>query len=226
MLNTPRFNSTSIHQRFSRQLSAMTAATVKPSLQVLAGASRIDAGIIEATGHDVHISLKTPLELRQRVVVVFRSAIPSLDVAIPGVVHWNNSKAAPAEIGIALQEPIPDELTVRQPGCTRNNIRFACKVHGTLKWTQTAASATPGMKAPSEISVSATAMNYSRDGFCVQLDKEPTIGTHVEYSWQNDRTALKVHGIVRWVIGQSGGAMAGCELIDSKGYMLGSGVDV
>lgn len=203
----------------------MTAATVKPSLQILAGASRIDAGILEAMGHDVHVSLKTPLELRQRVVVVFRSAIPSLDVAIPGVVHWNNSKVAPAEVGIALQEPIPEELSVRQPGCTRNNIRFACKVYGTLKWTQTATSAAANEKGPSQISVPATAMNYSRDGFCVQLGTEPSIGTQVEYAWQNDRTALKVHGVVRWVIGQSGGAMAGCELIDNKGYMLGSGVD-
>ena len=222
MLNTPRFNSTSIHQRLSRQLSAMTKDNSKPQLEILAGSARSGADILEANGFDVQVATKSPLAIRQRVVVLFRSDISSLDVAIPGIVHWINPRANPAEAGIALLEAIPEELTVRQPGCVRNNIRFACKIYGTLSWTH---SEGDGNSEASIAKVAATAMNYSRDGFCVQLNTEPPIGSSVTFSWQNDRTESQIQGIARWVIGQSGGAMAGCELVDCKGYMLG-GVDV
>lgn len=221
MLNTPRFNTTSIHQRFSRQLSAMTAETRKPTLQILAGSSQLAASVIEANGYDIHLSTEKPLTLRQRVVTVFRSEIASLDVAIPGIVHWVNSRVQPIEAAVVLQEPLPEELAVRPPGCIRNGIRFACKVYGKLSWNQTDSDAL----ASARVDVSATAMNYSRDGFCIQLNHAPAIGTDVSFNWQGDRGNCSLHGTVRWVIGQSGGAMAGCEIIDAKGYML-SGVDV
>ncbi len=221
MLNTPRFNTTSIHQRFSRQLSAMTAETRKPTLQILAGSSQLGASIIEANGYDIHLSTEKPLSLRQRIVTVFRSEIASLDVAIPGIVHWVNSRVQPIESAVVLQEPLPDELAVRPPGCVRNGIRFACKVHGKLSWNQTDSGSLPSCR----VDTPATAMNYSRDGFCVHLNQAPAIGTEVSFNWQGDRANHSLQGIVRWVIGQSGGAMAGCEIIDAKGYLL-SGVDV
>jgi hypothetical protein len=222
MLNTPRFNSTSIHQRLSRQLTGMNKTAGKPQLEILAGSSRSTADIVEANGFDVQVATKSPLGLRQRVVVLFQSDIPTLDVAIPGVVHWLNSRANPAEAGIALQETIPEKLTVRPTGCVRNGIRFSCKISGTLSWTQSVGDSKSGF---SIVKVAATALNYSRDGFCLQLTTEPAIGSSVTFSWQNGRSESRIQGIVRWVIGQSGGAMAGCELIDGKGYMLG-GVDV
>lgn len=200
----------------------MNKTASKPQLEILAGSSRSRAEILEANGFDVQVATKSPLGLRQRVVVLFQSDIPTLDVAIPGVVHWLNLRANPAEAGIALQETIPEELTVRQTGCVRNGIRFACKIYGTLSWTQSVGDSKSGS---SVVKVAATALNYSRDGFCVQLSTEPAIGSSVTFSWQNDRSESRIQGIVRWVIGQSGRPMAGCELIDCKGYMLG-GVDV
>jgi hypothetical protein len=181
------------------------------------------AEIIEAIGFDVMLSPASELQLRQRVVVLFHSEIAAFEVAIPGVVHWLNTRQNPCEAGIAVEEPIPVELELRQPGCIRTNLRFSCRVRGQLSW---AGGGQDAIRETDAVSINAVATNYSREGFCVQLHSEPNIGAHVLFEWQNDRTKYGLQGVVRWVIGQGQGSLAGIELIDSRGYLLGGGIDV
>lgn len=221
MLNTPQFNSASIHQRFSRHLSAIAGERRKPALQIQAGSSRLDASIIEAVGYDIQIATKESLNLRQGVVVVFQSEAAVIDVAIPGIVHWVNSRIDWVESALVLQEAIPDDLIVRPRGFVQRGIRFACNVQGTLSWDWSGGQ----FADDGRVSIPAIATNYSGGGFCVQLTAEPAIGAEVAFRWQSGRSRHQLKGIVRWVIGQSSGGLAGCEIIDGRGYLLG-GVEI
>jgi len=135
-------------------------------------------------------------------------------IAIPGIVHWIGSGKNANDAGIALQERLPEELCVKPPGSPRNSIRYECRVPGTLEWS-------PG----SEVSVSAVAMNYSRDGFCCQVAVAPPVETTVMFVWERAGQKSRLAGVVRWVIGQDGGFLTGCELLQDYGYAI-SGVTV
>ncbi|MFN9717149.1 MAG: hypothetical protein ACK58L_00545 [Planctomycetota bacterium] len=221
MLNPSRLNAACIHQRLSRHVSAITVERRKSAVQVLTGSSRVDTSIIEAVGYDLLISTRDQLSPGQCVAVAFRSDIARSDITIPGTVHWVNSRVGSFESAVVLQDVIPDHLIARSAGGVQRGIRFGCHVEGTLSWgCSDGQSIVDGL-----VSLPAIATNYSRGGFCVRLSTEPEIGAEVAFGWQNGRSSHRLQGVVRWVIGQFGGAMAGCETLGAKGYLLG-GVDV
>ncbi len=184
--------------------------TEKPTAHLSQGDKRLPVTIMGATGFDVQVTTLTKLAVGQRVTIIFTSKSPSFEVAIPGHVHCVSATGKSLEAGIVLQESLPREFEVRVPGCQRNSIRYACRLAGALQWNTGSMSST-----------SALAMNYSRDGICLQVACAPPIETAIVFVWKNGRQESQVEGIVRWVIGQEGGFLAGCQLTKDLGYKLG-----
>ena len=180
-----------------------------PSGVLESGGRRTPVSILSAAGFDVHISASVPLSIGQRATVLWGLSDGDHGVAISGIVHWLGAGKSATEAGIALQEKFPDDYAVKLPGCPRTSIRYACRVAGLIEWVS-----------DTERSVSAVAMNYSREGLCLQVPIAPPVETKVRFLWQSNRRENRLEGIVRWTIGQEGGFLTGCELVGDHGYRL------
>jgi hypothetical protein len=170
---------------------------------------RLESSIINAVGYDVHLATTSPLSIGQRTTVIFGAGVPEMEVGVPGIIHWVNSAKGDLEAGIALQEQVPDAFEVRIPGCQRNSLRYACRLSGTMHWTTD----TPCF-------ATAVAMNYSRDGLCFQASIAPPVETNISFRWRNADRDSKIDGTIRWVIGQEGKFLIGCELQTDRGYSI------
>jgi len=178
------------------------------------GSQRLPLSVLGAAVFDTHIVTDSALTIGQRVTIVWGASDMESGIAIPGIVHWIGFGKHSNEAGIALHEPLPEDLTVKPQGGSRSNIRYECRVPGVLAWSS-----------ESEVSVAAIAMNYSRDGICFQVSVAPPVETPVKFAWDRSGQKNSLAGVVRWVIGQNGGFLTGCELITDHGYLI-SGVTV
>lgn len=200
---------TSAAQRLARfSQSLVRQSSTAPEIAITLRSGRSVVQVLEAIGTDLRISCPIQPGFGERTVVtISRGTQPEL--AIPGIIHWLDLRTSPIEAGIALQEPLPAELEVRQPGCTRANIRFSCRTEGQLRWV-----------AETAAEVSATAVNYSREGCCLQVRTAPEIGARAEFHWNTLAGAHCLKGDVRWAIGQNGGFLIGIEFPDRSGYAI------
>ncbi len=173
---------------------------------------RIDAQITEASGYDLRVRLRESVSRGQSLRVAFLSAIPHVELIVPGVVHWTGAEDGAFEAGIALVEPVPGDYLARHPGCQRSNLRFQCGVPGEVRWL--AAKSSQGV----------TIRNYSRDGLCLLCSTSPPLGARFELACETSGNRT-LEGYVSWVIAQDGQHLVGCELTSGFGYII-SGVEL
>ncbi len=187
----------------------------QPSLGVLSTASKRQVvSILGATGFDAHVSLTSPVARGERVTLMLGCGSDGSEIGSPGVVHWAHAGTETCELGILLQERLPEEFTVKLPGCERNSIRYACRVDGKLSWGDNNA-----------VSMDAMATNYARDGVCIKTALAPEVDTPIVFRWNAVDRECRVAAVVRWVIGQNQSFLVGCELTGNLGYEL-SGIEI
>ena len=181
---------------------------------ISAGSKRQTMSILGATGFDAHVSLSSPLAIGERVTLMMGCGSDGSEIGSPGIVHWVNTAQDSYELGIVLQERLPEEFTVKPPGCERSSVRYACRVDGQLSWT-----------IENTVSVKAIATNYARDGVCFKAALAPEVDVPIVFQWNTTNQDSQVAGVVRWVIGQNHSFLVGCELSDHLGYEL-SGIRI
>lgn len=210
MINTPQ---TRTDRRFRLGASSVIRhVNQKPSGLLAFGNQRLPVEILGAIGSDAHVQGAVNVGVGQRVTLYLTSPQSADEISIRGIVHWVGSGDAADQAGIMLNEEWPADATVRIPGCQRNSIRYACRVNGVMSWIEGGAA--------SSTSTAAIAMNYARDGICFQVAVAPSVETPVKFTWKQQETESQLHGVIRWVIGQDGGFMTGCELMNDRGYKL------
>ncbi len=188
--------------------------TSGPSWALSPGSQRLPLSVSEAAGFDMHIVTDSALTIGQRVTILWGASDMEPGVGMPGIVHWIGSGKNANEAGIALHEPLPEDLSVKPQRGARSSIRYECRVPGVLEWSE-----------GSEVSVAAMATNYSRAGICFQASVAPPVETPVQFAWDRSGQKSGLAGVVRWVISQNGGFLTGCELLTDHGYRI-SGVTV
>jgi hypothetical protein len=163
------------------------------------------ATVVEAGKHELQLAVEKLLPIASRVEFSFSTGFPVEERIVTGWVHWNSSDRTHAEIGVATASQVPPELLMASSESLRTNIRYQCKIVGTLK-----SSIFEG-QAP------ATAINYSRNGLCLQTTRRIDIGEDLEFGWQDQgervqgsrQRALTAH--VRWVSAVADTYLIGCE---------------
>jgi hypothetical protein len=181
----------------------------KPVGIVSIGPRQQTVTILGAVGVDVHVLSQSPLAVGQHLTFIVSSSSRGPEIAIPGIVHWANPEGTGTEAGIALQEPIPNEIALKLPGCERESIRYACRIHGKMLWIDGGPKSQP-----------AVVINYSRDGMCMQVAAAVPVECDAQFVWWTEEEEHRIDGVVRWVIGQDEGFLAGCELVKEPGYRL------
>ena len=184
----------------------------RPKASLTASTMRKPVSVVQAIGFDVLVCGVGVWCCGQKVTLGFRSQMPTVELVIPGKIHWREQKQSEVELGVVLDEALPEEFVVRQPGCERASIRYSSNISGTMNWLE-----------PHSVSCPASVVNYSREGICVQSKMTPEIGTELRFSWLHNHVTHSISGISRWVIGKSSGTLTGCELLNSHGYAI-SGV--
>jgi len=165
--------------------------------------------VVQAMGFDALVSGNCQWRPGDRIAVGFQSAISGVETTIPGTVHSLEQKQKEIELGIVLEDQVPDRYVLRLPGCMRANIRYTCSIPGKLHWLQ-----------PHSTSCPATVVNYSREGICLQSEESPDAGTELKFSWLNDGRQMIITGTARWTIDQNGSLLTGCELTNDMGYAI------
>lgn len=212
MLNTPHPLSRH-HQTFvglSRSVQQINDG--RPGAVLSYGETRQQMSVVQAIGFDVLVAGNCLWRPGDRIAVGFQSAISGVETTIPGTVHWFEQKHKEIELGIVLEDQVPDRHVLRLPGCMRANIRYTCCIPGKLDWLQ-----------PHSTSCPATVVNYSREGICLQSKVSLDVGTELKFSWLNDGRQMIITGTSRWIIDKNDSFLVGCELTNDMGYAI-SGV--
>jgi hypothetical protein len=191
--------------------SVLRHVAPKPVGIVSIGLRQQTVTILGAVGIDVHVLSQSPLAVGQHLTFIVSSSSRGPEIAIPGIVHWANPEGTGTgtEAGIALQEPIPNEIALKLPGCERQSIRYACRIYGKMLWIDGGPKSQP-----------AVVINYSRDGLCMQVAAAAPVECDAQFVWWTEEEEHRIDGVVRWVIGQDEGFLAGCELVKEPGYRL------
>jgi hypothetical protein len=138
---------------------------------------------------------------------------------VTGAVHWSVSHRVNSEIGVAVSTPVPPELIVASRGSLRNDIRYPCKVAGTLGLSD------------GRIRKPATAINYSRSGMCLQAAENFEAGQELRFEWSSwagrtesasGRTNI---ASIRWISQVAGMSLIGCDTPETTLWPLAS-VDI
>lgn len=174
------------------------------------GDVRVDALVDAAAGHDMLLGVRHRLPLGQQVEVALQPLVPTVELKLPGTVHWINPAQDEFLTGIVLQTPVPDDFLLRHPGCERSHLRFSCQVTGEVEW--------PTEQRRSQ----ATVINYSRTGICLQTRSMPRAGSPLTFRWNNP-SPQQICGTVCWVSAERSLVVAGCETPPGTAYAL-SGV--
>ncbi len=182
--------------------------------------TQTQVSVLEASGFDLRILSSRAFPVGQIVKVKTLTGFPASEEEFPGVVHFVVSRLGRFEIGIVLVCHVAEELIVISTGGQRVNIRFQCKVPGDVYWTDSATKE------------SATVLNYSRGGICLQTRHRAEPGSSFQLKWNYPvpGTYMKsasgcFSGVVRWSSGSDGSALAGCKLNGALGYLV-AGVDL
>lgn len=209
MLNTPHPLNRHRKTFFGWSRAVQQVNDGRPAVVVSCGKARQQMAVVQAIGFDVLVAGNCQWRPGDRLAVGFQSATSGVETTIPGTVHWLEQKHKEIELGIVLEDQVPDRHALRLPGCMRANIRYSCKIPGKLEWLQ-----------PHFTSRLATIVNYSRDGICVQSEGSPDIGTELKFSWLNDGRQMTITGTSRWTIDRNGSSLTGCELTNDMGYAI------
>ncbi len=174
--------------------------------------------VLDLAGYDLLVSATSPVPLGNRTEVSLVAKDHPEPVHLSGVAHWRQKRGDSWEIGIALPEPAPASLLFVAGGSSREAIRFRSSIQGEL-W-----------EAQSGIACRATALNYSRDGFCLSCNQRVEARKTVIFHWEergNSATPVRrsVSAHVRWSSDVVGSFLIGCDLISGTRYAL-SGIDV
>lgn len=186
--------------------------TPQPTAVISLGVTRYTVKISAAFGIDLRVRCSHAVSVGQRVTALFGARMTEADVAIPGVVHWSEITGHEFELGIVLQEQMPEIYQVRSSECARNSMRFTSRVRGTLSWHSTA-----------PVSAPVAVRNYSRDGLCLEMPVAPPVETEVTFRWLSAAGEHSIDGVVHWIIGEGEKFLVGCELTRESGYRI-SGV--
>ena len=189
------------------------------SILINCGKRQQEALVIETGKYDLHLGASVPISPGTSVAVEVATGFPVEMRRIPGFVHWANAKRGSSVIGVAFPVSVPPDLIIAADGSLRSNLRFPCKVSGHLSLEQDAAL------------MPATAINYSRNGMCLQTSFKCEIGENLQYSWQGPAVRSSspqkrtVRSIVRWVSAVGDSFLLGCETAEDCLWPL-SQVDV
>ncbi|MBC7967527.1 MAG: hypothetical protein H7Z17_16555 [Fuerstia sp.] len=214
MLNRPSFLAPERRIRIGRSGESRPVTAGRSRVFLTSGSTRVPMSIVQAVGFDLLVSGTADWYSGQRVKVGLISSIPMVELKIPGRVHWQEQKHSEAEFGIVLDDSLPEEFVVREPGCERSSLRFSTHIDGTLHWLE-----------PHAVSSSAIVVNYSRQGVCLKSSAAPKIGTEMRFAWKKDGVETSITGVTRWMIGQDVGSLTGVELTNALGYAI-AGVTV
>ncbi len=210
MLNSAKFRV--LHSNLNRPIrnDNSSSAHRSPTVLISIDEVRFEAYIREASGYDILVDFSRPLPVLkpgQRLNVVFLSPIPTVEISLPGIVHWVSASPASVATGIMLLSPVPPEFLACHPSCLRSSVRFQCKLAGEVHY--------PKLRSSSV----ATVLNYSRHGVCMQTRTMPPVGTEFRFVWKTP-SFNSVDGIIRWVSGQGESLIAGGQITDKLGYVL------
>ncbi len=114
--------------------SVLRHVAPKPVGIVSIGLRQQTVTILGAVGTDVHVLSQSPLAVGQHLTFIVSSSSRGPEIAIRGLSTGQIRRAQAQKPVIALQEPIPNEIAVKLPGCERESIRYACRIHGRLLW--------------------------------------------------------------------------------------------
>lgn len=174
--------------------------------------------VLDVAGHDLLLSTRSPVPHASRVEVSLQAKDQPELFHLTGVTHWQQERGSSWEIGIALTEPAPGNLLFVAGGSSRESIRFRSSIRGELWETH------------SGIACRATALNYSRNGFCLSCHQRVEAGRIVIFHWEDSgnevspfRRSVSAH--VQWSSDVVGSFLIGCDLISGTRYAL-SGIDV
>lgn len=212
MLNTPSSLNRHCRTFFGWGRSAQQNNDSRPAVVLSSGMTHQQMSVVQAIGFDVLVAGNCQWHQGDRIAVGFQSAMSGVETTMPGTVHWLEQKHQEVELGIVLDNEVPDGHVLRLPGSMRANIRYACNIPGKVDWVQ-----------PHSTSRPATVVNYSREGICLQSEESPDVGTELKFSWLNEGRKMMITGTSRWTIGKGGSSLTGCELTNEMGYAI-SGV--
>ena len=209
MLNTPHPLSRYRKTFFGCTRAVQQVNDGRPGVVLSSGKTRQQMSVVQAMEFDVLVAGNCRCQPGDRIAVGFLSAISGVETTIPGTVHSLEQKQKEIELGIVLEDQVPDRHVLRLPGCMRANIRYSCCIPGKLDWLQPHSKSSP-----------ATVVNYSREGICLQSAESPDVGTELKFSWLNDGRKMTITGTARWTIGKNGSSLTGCELTNDMGYAI------
>lgn len=199
------------------RLLTVTSSEATGTLTDLHGNTQT-AIVLDVAGFDILLLIPTPVAFASRVELNLKVQDQLEPYLLSGVVHWHQRRVDAWEIGIALPEPAPASLLFVAGGSSRDSIRYRSAIHGELWLAQ------DGQVCR------ATALNYSRDGFCLSCDQRVESGSTVIFHWEDraenqaaSRRSVSAH--VRWSSDVAGSFLIGCDLISGTRYAL-SGIDV
>lgn len=144
-----------------------------------------------------------------KITAEFGTASSASAFTVDGTIHCLEQKQSDVELGIVINDALPEEFTVRLPGCGRANIRYSTMIHGTLHWLE-----------PHSKSCPARVVNYSREGICIQSEVAPFVGNELQFSWLKEGETVDITGISCWAVSCNGGFLTGCELTNGMGYAI------
>ncbi len=209
MLDSSRPLSRNRRTFFGFSRTPLPANDGRPQVVLSVGKTRQMMSVVQAMGFDVLVAGNCQWRPGDRITVGFLAAISGVETTLPGTVHCLEQKHKEIELGIVLEDQVPDRYVLRMPGCTRANIRYSCSIPGKLEWLQ-----------PHAMSCPATVINYSREGICLQSEESPDVGTDIKFSWLNDGRKMTITGTSRWTIDKNGSSLTGCELTNDLGYAI------
>lgn len=127
---------------------------------------------------------------------------------VQGIVHWSEMRQTRHEVGLFLQEPLPQYLVTAMQDLRRRTERYRVRFPGKLM---------PGGGRPE---CDAVMVNYSYEGLAIRSEISGEIDDVFSFRWIAGDTKHIVHGKILWQIEQNGGFLIGGEVGPGTGYQI------
>ncbi len=179
-------------------------------LTLLNGRETQEVYLIETGKFDLYLAVETTIPCGTRVEFSVPTGFPVELKTITGIVHWSLSHRTSPEAGIALIAAAPPDLIIAAAGSLRKNLRYPCKIMGHVQVEN------GGVLTP------ATAINYSRNGMCLQSKEKFEIGVRLKFEWVtvncgvNSGKRQTVTAEARWVSPVAGMFLVGCQTLGDE----------
>ena len=176
---------------------------LRPSVELSDGRSA-EAAILQMAADEARI--RTPIDIEAGSVVLLR--IASIDgpilLATAAEVHWSQPQRNGCELGLYLNQEVPDEL-LRWPSWDRRlQLRYTLGTSGQIWWQ--------GNRSASPVRV----INYSSSGIGILTSDRGYVGKEFILTTDSE-PQVTVQGSACWQVNHARGYMLGCELPKMQG---------